>query len=210
MEDFPFSSLNWKGTPNLIIHLKTTSMKTILFFSLTLFILFFAACDGVIDEPVPEPMCSVLPPSVQDATFWKKRADEVKVFMTSFEGDYVFQYYEDTLSKSSFSKVTLNLKMQNDSTLLGTGKSFVNQYSVLFIYNKYTYRYQTQSLSQTELAGEASLMNDEAIFLNLIGRVNLLNFLDSKQRLVLGVFRIVCSPSANDKILYFKKKSAAK
>jgi hypothetical protein len=181
-------------------------MKAILFFSLTLFVLFFAACDGVIDEPMPEPDCSGLPSMVQDATFWKKRADEVKVFMTSFEGDYVFQYYEDTLSKSSFSKVTLNLKMQNDSTLLGTGKSFVNQYSVLFIYNKYQGRFQTQALSQTELAGEASLMNEETVFLNLINKVNFLSFPDSKQRLVLGIVGNICSPSAADKVLYFKKK----
>ncbi len=182
-------------------------MKTILFFSLTLFVLFFAACELNIDEPVPEPMCSVLPPSVQDSTFWKKRADEVKVFMTSLEGDYVFQYYEDTLSKPSFAKVTLNLKMQNDSTLLGTGKSFVNQYSVLFIYNKYQGRFQTQALSQTELAGEASLMNEEGVFLNLINQTTYVNLGGYYELLSLATSQR--TPSNTFQTLYFKKKSAA-
>ncbi len=178
-------------------------MKTILFFSLTLFVLFFASCDGVIDEPVPDRVCCVQPPLVRDSTFWKKRDVEVKAFVSSLEGDHVFQYYEDTLSKPSFSKVTLNLKIQNDSTLLGIGKSFVNQYSVLFSFNKYKNMFQTHSLSQTQLAGEASLMNEETVFFRLINKVSIIYFSANSQLLGLGALE-------TQKVLYFKKKSTSK
>jgi hypothetical protein len=185
-----------------MIHLKTTSMKTILFFSLTLFVLFFAACDLHDDMG-----CDAGPDieMVRDSTFWKKQALEAKARLQSYEGDYVFMSYEeDTLSKPSFAKVTLNLKMQNDSTLLGTGKSFVNQYSVLFIYNKYRGWIQTQALSQTELAGEVSLMNEEVVFLNLINQTNYVNL--GGYYWLLSLTTSQRTPSNTFQTLYFKKK----
>ncbi len=182
-------------------------MKAILFFSLTLFVLFFTACDGIgflhddigCGGPDPE--------MLRDSTFWKKQALEAKARLLSYEGDYVFKSYEDTLSKPIFSKITLNLKMQNDSTLLGTGKSFVNQYSVLFIYNKYKGLFRTQALSQTELAGEASLMNEEGVFLNLINQTTYVNLGGYYELLSLATSQR--TPSNTFQTLYFKKKSAA-
>lgn len=181
-------------------------MKTILFFSLTLFVLFFTACDGV-GFLNPEMGCGAGPELVQDSIFWKNRALEAKARLLSYEGDYVFKSYEDTLSKPSFSKVTLNLKMQNDSTLLGTGKSFVNHYSVLFIYNKYKGLFQTEALSQTELAGDTSLMNEEVVFLNLMNQTTYVNLGGYYELLSLATSQR--TPSNTFQTLYFKKKSAS-
>lgn len=186
-------------------------MKTILFFSLTFFVLFFTACDGA-GFLHPEMGCGAGSDieMVRDSTFWKKQALEAKVRLLSYEGDYVFTSYENTLSKPSFAKVTLNLKMQNDSTLLGTGKSFVNQYSVLFIYNKYQGWIQTQALSQTELAGDINLMNEEATFLSLVNQTTYVNLtIRGYNDELLALVTSQRTPSNTFQTLYFKKKSAS-
>jgi heat shock protein HslJ len=97
--------------------------------------------------------------------------------------------------------------MQNDSTLLGTGKSFVNQYSVLFIYNKYKDRLQTEALSQTQLAGDSSLINEEVLFLSLISQTFYVNRGSKDELLELVTSQLTLSNKY--KVLYFKKKSAA-
>ena len=176
-------------------------MKTILFLFLTFFVLFFTACDLHDDMG-----CDPGPELVLDSTYWKSRDIAAKAWLLSYEGDYVFKYYQDTLSKPSFSKVTLNLKMKNDSTLLGTGKSFVNQYSVLFIYNKYKDRLQTEALSQTQLAGDSSLINEEELFLSLISQTFYVNRGSKDELLELVTSQLTLSNKY--KILYFKKKSA--